>query len=240
MAYITHDFEIRFKDTKNNKLTNQGFLSFMENIAGMHSEMVGYGSNDISRTRLSWILLGWKVHIFKRPIYGEPVSVKTWSGHAEKFHSYRDFEIYDKDKNLVAIASSKWVLVNIDTGRITKLTEDIMEKYQSEETHVFEQVEFDKLKEPNSFSYTYLYKVLRMNIDINDHMHNLDYLDLAYEALPDEVYKNENFDRFEIMYKHEIKFGNTVKCLYSKEEDGHYVTIKSEDESVFHAIVKLY
>ncbi len=49
--------------------------------------------------------------------------------------------------------------------------------------------------------------MIRKDIDINKHMHNLYYLDLAYEALPDEIYNKRPFDYVRITYKKEIKLG---------------------------------
>ena len=72
------------------------------------------------------------------------------------------------------------------------------------------------------------------------HMNNLNYLRLAYEILPDEIFLNEELKNLRIMYKHQIRINQKIKCFYSKQEDGIYVTIKSEDENVLHAIVKLW
>ena len=71
-------------------------------------------------------------------------------------------------------------------------------------------------------------------------MHNTYYLDLAYEALPKDVYENNTFNNFEIMYKTSALLGEKVKCLYSFVNGEHFVTIKSEDEAKLHAIIKLY
>ena len=35
-----------------------------------------------------------------------------------------------------------------------------------------------------------IYNIQRRDIDINQHMHNLSYLDMAYEILPDNIYNN--------------------------------------------------
>ena len=47
------------------------------------------------------------------------------------------------------------------------------------------------------------------------------------------------FNNVEIMYKKEIKLGEAVKCNYTKLGKENIITIKSEDEKVLHAIVKL-
>ena len=112
------------------------------------------------------------------------------------------------------------------------------EKYESEvDKRVFEE-EIDKLKEPENYQNSIIYETKRKDIDIIGHMHNLYYLDLAYEALPEEVYNKRPFNEIEIMYKKEIKLGDRVVCKYSCENNKHIVVIKSQDESVLHAIIE--
>lgn len=240
MATFNHTFEIGFRDVGvSNKLTNRGFIGYLEDIAGMHSTEVGYGLNDIEKTGFTWILLNWKLRVFKRPIYGEKIFIKTWARKSEKFYTYRDYQVFDSSSNLLAIATTKWLLLNAKTMGIEKISEDIISKYYPENTTVFEgEPEINKIADPKEYLTCMNYKVQRKDIDINNHMHNVYYLDLAYEALPEEVYKNCKFDNLETMYKKEIKFGETVKCFYSNIDDIHYITIKSEDEKTLHAIIK--
>ena len=156
----------------------------------------------------------------------------------KKAFTYRDFEIRDKENNLCVIGTSKWVLVDINTNRIVRLDEQLIEDYEPEEKSVFDE-ELTKLKVPEKFESEYIYKVARRDIDLNGHMHNLYYLDLAYEALPQEVYEKRPFDNVRIEYKKEIKFGETIKCKYICINGENIVTIFNEDCSVVHAIIIL-
>ena len=70
-------------------------------------------------------------------------------------------------------------------------------------------------------------------------MHNLYYLDLAYNALPNEVYDKKPFDNFRICYKREIKLDDVVKCKYSFVDGEHIISIFSEDNSKLHSIIKI-
>ena len=70
-------------------------------------------------------------------------------------------------------------------------------------------------------------------------MHNLNYIELANEALPDEVYRGALFNDVKITYKKEIKLGETVKCKYAFKVDKHVVVVKSKDEKVLHAIIEM-
>jgi len=224
-------------------LTNEGFLNLLENAACSHSEVAGFGINQMEQTHLSWVLLQWKVKILKRVLYNSPVLVRTWAKSANKCLTYRDFEMYDENNELIGIASTKWSLVDTQTGRITKITPEIIGCYSPEDTkNVFEEVEIAKLREPeviDTMEPCYTFTVTRRDIDMNQHMHNIYYLDYAVEALPEEVYQNETFNEFEILYKNGAKLGETVNCFYVKEGNIHTVVMKNKEDNRLHAIIQL-
>lgn len=139
---------------------------------------------------------------------------------------------------LCCIATSKWTLIHLEKG-LMRFPEGLDEKYQKEDKCVFKDFNFNKLKEPENDKLTFEYIVQRRDIDINNHMHNIYYLDLAYEALPKDVYENCSFDNIEIMYKSGAFLGDNLKCFYSNVENEHIVTIKSNDEKTLHAIIKM-
>lgn len=223
-----------------NLITNRGLLSILEDVACKHSDSVSFGINDIPVTHFTWVLLYWKVHILKRVIYGSSIKVRTWAKSANKFYTYRDFEVLDEQGNCICIATSKWSLINTEKESISRITDDIIQKYQPDDRNVFEELEVSKLTEPENYSSEYIYHVQRRDIDVNKHMHNLNYLSVSYEALPEDVYFSAECNHIEIMYKKAIKLGDTVKCLYSNIDSSHYITMKSEDNKDLHSIVKLY
>ena len=241
MAVIEHKFEIGFRDVgKSNKLTNKALLGFLEDIAGKHSNMAGYGLNNIEKTSVTWVLLNWKIKVFNNPLYGETVFVKTWARDTAKFYTYRDFEVYNKNSELIAIATSKWALLDAKTMSLIKIPNEVIAPYEIETKKVFgEEPEPNKIMIPNEISSVSNYIVQRKDIDINGHVHNVTYMDIAYEVLPEEVYNNIDCSSFEIMYKKETKLGETVKCFYSKIDNAHYIVMKTEDEKAVHCIVKL-
>lgn len=225
-----------------NKLTNYGILAFLEDVASNHSDTVGYGVKDINTRKRAWLLMDWKLEVFKRPSFGEKIYAKTWATENEKpsYHVYRNFELLDENNELVATATSKWILFDVEDGKIVKIDNDIISLYNPQDSAKSAEEKIGKLKVPTSYESVFEYKVKRADIDINRHMHNLNYLNLAYEALPENVYNNPELNNVHIMYKHQIKLGDNVKCFYTFENDKHFVTIKSEDEKTLHAIVELY
>ena len=223
-----------------NKITNKAIIKILENAGGMHSESLNLGLNSIEITGFSWILLGWKVKVIVRPRYNEELTVNTWGRETNRAFTYRDYELYDESGNLCIIATSKWAIVDIKNGHLAEITPELIEPYKCEEKKVFNSDYSFKLKEPETIDREIRYKVQRRDIDINKHVHNLYYLDFAYEALPEEIYENCEFNNIEIMYKRQTKLNDEIKCLYTKDGKQNIVTIKSIDDNLLHAIIKLY
>lgn len=239
---IEKEYSVKLSEIdRNNRITNKAILSYLEDIGGIHSNMAGSGLLTIHETHLTWLLLEWKLQVIRRPLYAEKLTVKTWSKGYVKCYAYRDFEIFDEQGNIVAKAASKWVLLNIEQGKIVKIQDDLMQKYNPELTkNAFDDGDdFPKKHELEQYDLETEYTVRRADIDVNNHMHNLNYLDLANEALPEEIYRGEQFDNVRITYKKEIKLGEKVKCKYGFKEDKHIVTIKSDDNKTLHALIEL-
>ena len=238
--FVEHEFYVGLSDVNHNKeLLNTSLLRYLEDIAGMHSEIAGYGFTDIEKTRRSWILLGWKVSMKKRPLINDTLTIKTWSRCIDKFYAFRDFEIRNQYEEVVGVATSKWIFIDIDKGKIVKVTDDVIEKYKQENVNVFEEHDLEKINEPEEYINSVDFKITRNMIDINKHLHNTYYLDIAREVLPEETVFIKEYNDFEVMYKKEVKLGDTVKVLYSKIGEHNFVTIKNDDETILHAVIKL-
>lgn len=238
--FVNHNFFVGARDINSfRELTNTALLSYLEDIACIHSEMVGYGITNLETVKKTWILLSWKIKVLRRPKFAENLKVKTWSRLIDKFYAYRDFEVYDENDNLICIATSKWVFIDTETGKIVRISEEVANLYSQENRKVFEENSLEKLTDPKNYINKIDYKITKNMIDINHHLHNTYYMDLAKEVLPDEISFDKETNEFEIMYKHEVKLREVVKVMYSKVDNFYYVVIKDETETKLHAIIKL-
>lgn len=241
--YLERKFTIALSDlTSFDDLSNQALLSFLENMGGFHSDIAKYGLREIPENNLSWVLLNWKVEIKRRPKYGEELLVKTWVRGFNKFFSYRDFKVYDENNNIVILASSKWSLIDIKAKKIVHLTDEISDAYKPEISEsAFGDIDLPRLKEDKDIeAIKGTHEIYKSMIDFNKHVHNVHYIEIANDAIPDDIYFDMNKDNFEVECKKEIKYGSkVVTCFY--ETDSYYtIAIKSEDESIVHAIIKYY
>lgn len=242
MATFTYNYKIRYSDIgTDNKITLKSFVDILQQAAISHSDQAGYGVNNISSTHLAWLLLNWKVEIKKYPILNDTITVKTWPRVFDKLYSYRDFEVYDENNNLIAIASSKWFAIDTENKKIIKLTPKITDAYgEIIQKQVFESSFDEKFQIPEEQKLNFNYTIQRRDLDTNNHVNNLHYIDYALETLEEDIFNNNCFTNLEIVYKKEIKLKETINCYYSFESNKHIITIKNKDTSIIHAIIKLY
>ena len=72
--------------------------------------------------------------------------------------------------------------------------------------------------------------------DINNHVHNLNYIDMAYEILDTE----KKFNNVRILYKKEIKYNDKIK-VYSKEYNNKfYFKIMDADNNVVNSLLEMW
>ena len=241
MDIYSEIFTVTLPDVgENNGLTNKGILRMLQEIACHHSDSKGFSVNESATTGFAWILLNWKLEVFSRPAWNTKLKINTWSSKHTLIAFYRDFEILDENNNLVAVATSKWVLFDFNKNGIAKITDEMEARYSHVDKHVFDTPMNEKLKEPESSSLVTKYMVRRHDIDTNHHVNNLNYLDFAYEAIPEDDFFNTDFKNVEIMYKHEAKLGDTLNLFFAKQDHANFITIKNKDDDKLHCIVKLY
>ena len=238
MIYFSN-YKIGLEDIgRNNEATNKALLAIMQDIACLHSASVGYGVLEIETKKRAWMLLDWKMEVIKRPKYNDDIKVETWSRKVERLYAYRDFQIKDKEGNIIVIGTSRWIFVDTDRRRPVRLTADIADLYESETDKSVFPEEIKDIEYEEDYIFKKEYYIQRRDIDINEHMHNLSYLDMAYEILPDDIYKNKIFDNVRIVYKKEIVYGENIECYYSQNNDKYIITAKSKDK--INAVIELY
>lgn len=224
--------------------TNKAIMTIMEDIGGLHSATVGYGLADVEKSGLAWVLLDWNIKIMKRPKYQEQIKACTWSRKHNTACAYRDFEILSSDGDVLSAATSRWVLIELEKRRPQRLTEEIISLYQGEPEKSALNEEMKSIVYPKGFFdsydvYSRKYEVLRRDIDTNMHMHNLSYLEAAYETLPLEVYNKGECNNIRISYKKEIMYGDEIVCKYVHTE-GKEVVCFQDTEGAVRAVVELW
>ncbi|MBR3888858.1 MAG: hypothetical protein IKJ32_07150 [Clostridia bacterium] len=203
----------------------QELFEILTEMGGIHSEMIGNGSDVLMAKKLSWVLLTWKIKFIKRPKLNDEILVKTWVRKSDGITSVRDFEVYNSEDEKIIIASSKWCLINLETRRPVRFDDDLSNAYAPEDKNAFGE-ELPRVKEPQEYELEKEYVIQKEDIDVNGHVHNSNYLDVAFDIIPGFDESKKNYDNVLIEFKKEIMYEDNVRVHYKNEKDKDIVALK--------------
>ncbi len=216
----------------NGELKIEAILKILENSGNHHSDAAGDQILKGSSDGKAWILTDWYVEIERFPKYGDKIKAVTWSqGATSMFSTSRDFELFCNGE-LCGKGTTRWIYFDLNANRPSKVTDEILAKYQPEKKSVFADAKLPKFEVPEAFSREIELTPRRNDIDFNHHVHNLVYLDYAMEALPEEVYRAHNFSTIRITYKSAVKEGEKICVKYACNGNAHTTFIYGSDGSL--------
>lgn len=221
MQVYEHDFTVRYSEVdRNNELTPISIMQYFQEIGCLHSDHVGMGLNQ----KAAWVIIQWKVKILSKASWNDKLTLKTWPSEVKGPYCFRDYEMY-KGNELIAIGTSKWVLTDVETHKLLKITDEIEKKFPPQDKRVFSEP-LVKLKPIEDYTDKKVHKVALKDIDTNQHVNNIRYIELACDMF------NVEPNYIEVMYKHSTVYGEELDCYY---KDGQ-VTMMNGDK--LSAIVK--
>lgn len=209
-------------------LKSSALVRILCNAANAHSDICGDSVFNIKEMDRAWILTDWQIEISDYPKYGDLLKAETWSeGFTSPLVANRNFLFY-KNGEVCARGTTKWILLDLAAGRPSKIDPSYLEKYGTEDKVVFEDKKLWRIPAAENWSTEMQIPVRRSDIDFNDHVHNVTYLDYALEALPPEL-AAKKYSRIRISYKTALKQGGTALCRYAQIENAQVVFIYDDE-----------
>ena len=190
-----------------------GLLDILQSVAGEHATKLGIGYEDLKEKGFAFVLARIKYDLYK-PIekYTELLG-ETTPLVPGRIDFDRDFEIYDNKTNeLIGIATSKWIIIDLNTRRICRTNVftyacDVREKGNYES---FDKLSFDEV----SLHLTYDYIVRHNDIDFIGHMNNTKYADaLMYQG---------SVKHLELNFLHEVKLHENLNIKHDYQNYAGY------------------
>ncbi|BCR04205.1 acyl-ACP thioesterase [Desulfuromonas versatilis] len=203
-SYPVRSFEVDFTGL----LRPVALLNYLQDIAGEHADRLGFGVRTLLERGLTWVLSRSHTRILHYPRQGETLRVATWPSARQGVFALRDFEVHDGQGRVVALSSSSWALLNIQTMRPVRL-EGNLPDYPTRGRRALE-VSFDPLPELTDAELELPFRVRLADLDINLHVNNAIYAAWALEAVPEEVLKTFRPEEIEIGFRSPAFYGDRI------------------------------
>ena len=185
-------------------------LQHIIEVATEHADALGVGFRNLADDGVLWVLSRCAFEVKRYPKILEDYSLSTWVESYNHHFSQRNFEIRDAADNTIGYARTIWVAIDLKTRRPASLTNfDYLARVVSEkQCPISPQGKIRPALTPQ-MSHPYTFQV--SDIDINRHVNSARYAELVINQLDLDTYDRLLVSRFEIEYRRETHFGDTVE-----------------------------
>ena len=119
-------------------------------------------------------------------VAGEQIKVGTWPYEFGRMTGRRNFRLLDNQGKMAAYADSEWVLMDTERMRPTKIEESLSGAYTLEPGLDMGSEE-GKISLPEQMESRDAFEVHEYHLDVNRHVNNGQYVQMAADYLPEET-----------------------------------------------------
>ena len=223
------DSRIRYSETDSEgRLTLNALLNYFQDCSTFHSEDVGLGIGYMKEIGQVWVLSAWQIVVNRYPQLGEKVRIVTLPYELKAFLGYRNFAMLDEKGEYIAKANSLWSLLDVATGKPVMVNEAMRKGYAADE-----KLDMDyaprKITVPEGGQLLEPIVVKKHHLDTNHHVNNAKYVEIAREALPEDIKIRE----LRTEYKKAAVLGDIMIPHISRREDGYTISLCSQESSPY-------
>ncbi|MDP4289790.1 MAG: thioesterase [Bacteroidota bacterium] len=234
--YKLHTFDVDLT----NRVKISSIFNFMQESASNSANSLGFGYDQLIEEQLFWVLSRAKIEFLSIPSLGDEILIETWPRGIDKLFALRDFLIYDGKNSLIAKATTSWLMIDHKTKRPLR-TDSMLQKIPQFETkNAIEEICGKIVPCPNT-ELIHEARVNYVDIDINQHLNNVKYIEYILNCFPIDNYKSRRINRLQVNFLCESKYNDTLRLFKGNinEEKGDYYIegINQNEQKVFQASI---
>ena len=239
----TGQYRLRTSDfDRYNRIKPAVVLDIFQDIAALQADDMGVGFDRMVSRNVLWIIARTKIEIVRNPATHSVVSARTWPHSPTRLTFQRDYSLRDEAGELLAKASSEWMMMNAQTRAL----ESIYDHYDPSGDEYSSDRAFEKkvrrskpfpLEEATAGPFEVMPP--ESDVDTNGHINNTCYITYVLDAL--ELGADESVRTLQIDYRHEVYAGQRLKIMVKR--DGHFILaqgLKADGEVAFSCEIELF
>lgn len=225
----TFESRVRFSEVDDTEtLTLPAVVNYFQDCSTFQSEDLGLGAEVLKKIGRAWILSAWQIKVSRYPHIGEGIKVDTWATSYNGIFANRNFRLRTEKDEILAKANSIWLYMDIIKGKPVRPDQEAVSAYEICPPLCMEPVS-RKIALPEKMEEGQSFPVLRHQIDVNHHVNNCQYIQMALEVLPECGHAK----KIRVEYKKSAVLGDMICPRTAIESDRKVVELCGTDGSVF-------
>jgi acyl-ACP thioesterase len=211
--------------------------NYLQEVAGNHATELGVAVDHLFKKNMTWVLSRLHMKVFRYPFWREEIKIETWpSGRQHKFAT-RDFLIFDQKHKILVKATSSWMIIDLKTQKPIVMPAFMDEIRLPDRQRAIED-SFMKMNLPKNPNSERKFDVRLSDLDINQHVNNVKYIEWALESVPFEIWKAKVLSDLEISFRSETKYGESIIIQSERTDDVFIHNVISEKDQRALALLK--
>lgn len=203
-------------------------LGILQETATEHAELQGVSRRVLMHRHGAFWMMARLVYRLYRPVrFEEELTVKTWQREGKGATIYRDFDLLI-DGEPVGEAVTAWVIADFDTRRVLR-PNAIPEYAASGKPSVTKSERLQRVIMPEELHRVGHRTVLYSDTDLNGHMNNVRYADVACDAISFSEKRGQYVQEMRICYLAECFAGEDILVLTAQQDRLHFVQGTDEE-----------
>ena len=113
-------------------VNNLAYVAWMQDVAIEHSEAAGWPMERYLALGAGWVVRSHFVEYLRPVVAGQRMAIYTWVPEfTQRSTPRRYFFVREDDRQLVARAETRWVFVDLTTGRRRPLPDELLNAFES-------------------------------------------------------------------------------------------------------------
>jgi acyl-ACP thioesterase len=183
--------------------------NYFQNSAWKHYKSVEAELGALIPGGSIWMMTRLEIEVAAIPMWGEDITLTTWSRGIEKLIAYRDFIIKNKGGASGAKGTASWAVYGTAQKKIQKLDElaKIWPSIPDRSALGRNAEKVQELKNPVAGKF---FSVKYSDLDVNRHVNNVKYIEWIMDGYAMDFIEQHEISRFEINFIGEANYGDEV------------------------------
>jgi acyl-ACP thioesterase len=165
-----------------------------------------------------------RIKMERYPVWDEVIQIETWPSGLNKLFAIRDFRVTDSAGKEMGVASTAWLVLNMETRRPMRPFSGL-EELRTSIDRVFE-FPLEKIGLPDTMDKLENRIAAYSDLDVVGHVNSVKYMGWCVDAADPELVKGKEIRDLEINYLNESVWGDNIEIFGSSSR---------ENDSIFSA-----
>ena len=230
MSIYRTEYTILSSDTDaNRRLRLSRLFTMLQEASIAHTTALGMGREKTLDRGLLWIVTLQQARITRLPEYDEPIRLRSWPGRTMHLLFPRYYRIEDRRGNALVEASALWALMDEKTRRVV-FPEVYGVKIRG--VHTGKEIPLPVAPKMPKGDVTDAFVVPYSYVDLNGHMNNTRYFDLAEDRMPKDLHAKQLVG-VQTEYAKEAREGDEVLLSSEATVDGYLLSGEQNGTKLF-------